>query len=536
MNLRAIPWRWTRGRFGWNASTVMLVSAALAACSATKPSPGTPCLVNTECRQPLVCSLGKCHEECKAARDCPNGQRCASGSAGDSTASGSPSLPLGVCLLTKEETCALDSACPVPLVCGKDLKCRNQCETDRDCLVARTQCVPGGMSGVKICAEPEFISNGSLIPAGAGAGPGDGGLPHSDASHPDSEPTDGAVTDASAHGPEDSAALDNSVADLATPTRRVLGFQPSNVSLPDSFTVDGGAEPPAAFCSIGACLLNGWMPVTMSDGSIADLNVVKSLYVDPTYTLLIGGNRPAIIVALEVVDIQGPIVVAPGSSGGFSSATAPGPGGGGTSASGAGGGSYCGMGGPSGLALGGASYGTPQLEPLIGGSAGGGSGRGGGGGALQIIAGKSIIVRALGSISVGGGGGSGRINIAAGGSGGALLLEAPTVTILGKVAANGGGGGGATASGAPGEANDAPTPGGAGAAEGSHGGGGNGSGSIAINGGPGQPADPSASISPGMGGGGAGRIRINSMSGVATVSGVISPAFTTPCATQGVLH
>jgi hypothetical protein len=39
----------------------------------------------------------------------------------------------------------------------------------------------------------------------------------------------------------------------------------------------------------------------------------------------------------------------------------------------------------------------------------------------------------------------------------------------------------------------------------------------------------------GAGGGGAGRIRINTMAGMATLTGKVSPATTTPCATQGTL-
>lgn len=40
----------------------------------------------------------------------------------------------------------------------------------------------------------------------------------------------------------------------------------------------------------------------------------------------------------------------------------------------------------------------------------------------------------------------------------------------------------------------------------------------------------------GGGGGGAGRIRINTKSSQATVSGVVSPATSTPCVTQGTVH
>jgi hypothetical protein len=40
----------------------------------------------------------------------------------------------------------------------------------------------------------------------------------------------------------------------------------------------------------------------------------------------------------------------------------------------------------------------------------------------------------------------------------------------------------------------------------------------------------------GAGGGGAGRIRINTASGIAMITGSVSPDLTTPCATQDMIH
>jgi hypothetical protein len=40
----------------------------------------------------------------------------------------------------------------------------------------------------------------------------------------------------------------------------------------------------------------------------------------------------------------------------------------------------------------------------------------------------------------------------------------------------------------------------------------------------------------GGGGGGAGRIRINTSSGSATITGIVSPSMSTSCATQGTLN
>ena len=150
-------------------------------------------------------------------------------------------------------------------------------------------------------------------------------------------------------------------------------------------------------------------------------------------------------------------------------------------------------------------------EPLVGGSAGGVSfltngGEPNGGGALQLVAGKSIVVGASGAISLPGGGGDrgdaqisgpGGYGAGGGGSGGALLVEAPSVRVDGTLAANGEAGGGTGDGAAPGAFRTTEAR----AAEG--------------------------------GGGGAGRIRINTRSGHAVITGVVSPAMTTPCATEG---
>lgn len=121
-------------------------------------------------------------------------------------------------------------------------------------------------------------------------------------------------------------------------------------------------------------------------------------------------------------------------------------------------------------------------------------------------------------------GGSG--NGGAGGSGGSLLLEAPSVTIDGNLAANGGGGavfsGGGSAQ--DGQPNATPAMG-----QDAHSA--VGSAATQVNGADGT-ATPTSS-----GGGGAGRIRINTGTGAATIgaNAVVSPALGTPCATQGAL-
>jgi hypothetical protein len=268
------------------------------------------------------------------------------------------------------------------------------------------------------------------------------------------------------------------------------------------------------------------MTVTMKDGTLADLAIARSILVEQTTSLTVQNQRPLIIAVLGTVDIQGKILVQPGTTGGFASGNAPGPG----VSLGTGGGSYCGTGGaggPTPQAPGGSPYGTPELIPLVGGSAGGNNGStnacgGAGGGVIQIVAGTSIIIRSLGAVSAGGGG-----NVCGGGSGGAILLEAPSVSIEGNVTANSGGGGFGGISGAEGTPDNHPAAGGYDA----DGMGGNGSAVAVINGGDGSPGGQGAS-----GGGGAGRIRINTSNAMATVTGIVSPDLTTACATQGMIH
>ncbi|HWO22984.1 MAG TPA: hypothetical protein VNO30_29790 [Kofleriaceae bacterium] len=110
-----------------------------------------------------------------------------------------------------------------------------------------------------------------------------------------------------------------------------------------------------------------------------------------------------------------------------------------------GGGTYAPAGGA------GVRYGDQLADPLVGGSKGGaggfcGPGGGAGGGALQISSAVSISVGPGGLIEAGGGGGGGGgggpCGGGGGGSGGEIVLEAPSIAVAGRLAANGGGGGG----------------------------------------------------------------------------------------------
>jgi hypothetical protein len=386
--------------------------------------------------------------------------------------------------------------------------------------------------------------------------------------------TTNAGADAAPPGP-DAGPID----DGGAPTG-ALGFTPSNVDLTGidltkvgDFVVDADCtidtDSNLASCGDGAQVL-AFKIATQSDGSKVAVYVAKSLTIPAGKSLTIQGfseSRPLVLIALETITIAGSldgsskaeVGIAGGSSPKTEKTKGVGPGGG--SASGAlaasGGGSYCGIGGggaaeTGGTAtLGGTAYGTPAITPLVAGSSGGDVGSGAGGGAIQLVAGKTITIEASGKINVGaGGGGFGGISTQeakGGGSGGSILLESLAVTVAGTLAANGGGAGAGTSSdvGAP-PPND---PSGANAtadATAAAGGklgvgpssGGSGSAGTTIDGAAGSftPNTASTNNAAGGGGGGAGRIRINTKSGQATLGGVISPAASSTCTTQGTVR
>lgn len=165
----------------------------------------------------------------------------------------------------------------------------------------------------------------------------------------------------------------------------------------------------------GEAIIYVFTDVSIGAGSILDIQ----------------GPLPVIIVALGSVDIAGAIDASAdqfGSVGavGIPGARLTGPGIGGFNAQmgpqGGGGGSFCGLGGQGAIgttgtvqseSMPGASYGTANLIPLWGGSAGGGAStqtgsvtaNGYGGGAIQISAAGQITVESGGYISVNGSGG-----------------------------------------------------------------------------------------------------------------------------------
>lgn len=169
-------------------SFLIALLAMEGACSSQKTQvPGKPCVINSDCQDPLSCSWGTCHEACRTDGDCAGGARCVWDNAAITAAAGSPagdvSTPVRVCLTPTDDRCTYNSACASPLVCGRDLHCRNECLQDVDCASKTDKCVIGGMNGEKVCAEPGAIDATGVL-AGApdgGTSNGDGGMTTTDA-------------------------------------------------------------------------------------------------------------------------------------------------------------------------------------------------------------------------------------------------------------------------------------------------------------------------------------------------------------------
>jgi hypothetical protein len=97
------------------------------------------CSMNSQCAGNLTCALGYCVQTCATSKDCsPSTELCVK-------------LPAGnVCRAPEvaSTTCHYDSDCTTPLVCGKDLTCRQQCHADLDCPGGT---LPAGTAGRQVC-------------------------------------------------------------------------------------------------------------------------------------------------------------------------------------------------------------------------------------------------------------------------------------------------------------------------------------------------------------------------------------------------
>jgi hypothetical protein len=493
-------------------ATLAVAATAASGCDSSKTQLAglaEGCSLNSDCTSPLVCVFSLCHNQCIETRDCPPGERCVS-----------VGVDSNICELPGEASCTNGATCPSGLVCAADNQCRNGCSAAQACPVEGQSCVAGACydPAQGDASFPETGNDGS--PPADGTSPADGG---------------------SSEGAPDAPFMPN-------PDAGVLGFTPSNfdpagVDAGDAGANWAGAQDADITTACTDCLPVTAVTIAMNGGVFADVYVLKSLIIEQTAALRLTGPNPIILAVLTTVQIQGQLLVNGSAStagpGGFASGPNPGPGAGQPALgaadpnASAGGASFCGLGGtggaPSGnVAMAGMTYGNATITPLVGGSAGGaGDSQSAGGGAIQIVAGQSITLTAYAAINAGGGGGVNIDDYAGGGSGGAILLEAPTVTIGGNLGANGGGGMSGFASGADATANATAAAGGSPY-------GGAGSAGTTINGANGTASTGANAV--GGGGGGAGRIRINTANGSATITGIVSPALSTACATQGTLN
>ncbi|MBV8763115.1 MAG: hypothetical protein JO257_37865 [Deltaproteobacteria bacterium] len=310
------------------------------------------------------------------------------------------------------------------------------------------------------------------------------------------------------------------------------------------FTAQGGA--PLTLGTIKFNTMDGTtMPATTGYTAVLRGNVMVFRFSGLTITgsvSFVGPNAAAFVadgaIAINgIVDVRGPCAnnTKNAGPGGFNGGNGDNPGSGmGAGAAqtgkndGGGGAGYGAAGGTgNGGTAGGASYGDQFISVLVGGSGGGGGHNGGhvgggGGGALQLASNTSVSIGNSGGINAGGCGGGNTANDGnggggGGGAGGAILIEAPVVTVDGSLAVNGGAGGGDTTNGAPGglDRNMAAN------------GDGGGAGGAAAT-----PAGQPAAANPGGGGGAVGRIRLESRTGTVQVNGLMSPALQDPGTTS----
>jgi hypothetical protein len=289
----------------------------------------------------------------------------------------------------------------------------------------------------------------------------------------------GCSEDGDAHclAPSGSNGVDTTLADTLTGTTTISA---STVFDTDTGAITGGISRPAGTDIKGGI---GYFqaPASGAGGAALGIFAFHNLAIDETAMVRFTGVRAAVLLVGDTAGIAGVIDLSAGrgarsspgpggGAGGTSAAAAGGCGAGaaggrtGTSDGGGGGGGAGETGAPGGglttalAGAGGAACLPALLEPLQGGGGGGRGGPGdaamaasggGGGGALQITALRVLVI--TGTITAGGAGGdAGPASTsdagagAGGGSGGALLLEAPMLTVAASaiVAANGGGGGG----------------------------------------------------------------------------------------------
>jgi hypothetical protein len=155
---------------------------ALGCSSSKKIQTGTPCVLNSDCNNPLSCTYGTCHEGCRSTVDCTTpGMACTKVDG------------FGVCLLPTESKCTSENpTCPKGLTCAVDLRCRSVCTTAAtDCMGAQV-CVGG------VCADATDLVGGDLPHNRTGM---DGGTPNGQGDAGGKDSSGGTGADAAVDAP-----------------------------------------------------------------------------------------------------------------------------------------------------------------------------------------------------------------------------------------------------------------------------------------------------------------------------------------------
>lgn len=122
-------------RLAW--PLLLLLAPTCAGDEQQRANLGGDCFIDSDCAGDLACVFRRCHERCTETKDCPAGSLCVQGQAGQQ-----------VCQLDDETDCGYHSDCPTGQLCAVDLRCRDECRADRDCL-------PGQLCVAYTCAEPD---------------------------------------------------------------------------------------------------------------------------------------------------------------------------------------------------------------------------------------------------------------------------------------------------------------------------------------------------------------------------------------------
>lgn len=109
------------------------------------------CTLNSDCKDPFVCTFTRCHDECKTDRDCPGEQRCVKGEQGH------------VCQLKVETDCSKNAAlCQGNQVCGVDGECRDRCVVSSDC-TSEQICAVSGQCASNLTTKDVVDAAGNIL-------------------------------------------------------------------------------------------------------------------------------------------------------------------------------------------------------------------------------------------------------------------------------------------------------------------------------------------------------------------------------------